>query len=809
MMDVPFHRMRMWDDDADNDGSPDGLFGAPNIVTVTGVVVSVATLGAGAGVSLAATIATNAAFTVTDIATGYADADDALGSFAKSTAVSLASAGMAKGFDQLGTLAGKAVDGSRAITQTAVNVGVSTTQAVATTAMSSAINSFSIDASFDMDFDERGFRRSTFGESAVAGYAGGAAQGLAQSGFGSLAKMDDLAGFSREHMGAVNSLVSLGANAVGAAVDYAVDREVAINVLNVGRMLGIEDEKGNALSAGALEMNLGGNGALFNVGSGGYDIGVDLVANGMMGANVLHQRARIDRYIEENTHNAAAENTLRATWSFGKRGERSTYGNILEGVDRLHLTGAPGSEGARAQTIAGGNGKDIYLGAIGDSLEEQLVAASVLSHESYRDGIADGDNAETVSAVTGHTEFAMRAAETYGMDFIMNDANLAEDVNQYLKAQAGQGDFAAYAATAYDSSADYWKLTAQGELIFDGRKGVYDENDELLREFEGEGGYAASLAEHLGITEAEANQMMIDAGWTYENGTFTTNGGATDVKNDADHTLDPGAAFKARYFMQRDYIDNVGAFGGSMVAAVNAAQESAETDFMTALRNGTMTPEIAAQYEAANSMEGFAQEYDAALYGQRYGSFGAPGLLDAERNEQYSQDDVAQAFGRIRDEWSLDNNNPMYELIGDGRVIDPIQGRDDISTFSLYEDGREHGWGGGEAIDLRTFGQNHPLFTTQEETVIVGMNPLGWDNPNDPSAGYGLNLRTRTPDFDMIYGHLQPNTRASNQLNDLLQAARATDIYRFTLPPGYQFGNVGNTGNSTGPHLHWEFRPRW
>lgn len=42
-------------------------------------------------------------------------------------------------------------------------------------------------------------------------------------------------------------------------------------------------------------------------------------------------------------------------------------------------------------------------------------------------------------------------------------------------------------------SGDYWKLTAEGELIFDGRKGVYDENDELLREFEGEGGYAASL----------------------------------------------------------------------------------------------------------------------------------------------------------------------------------------------------------------------------------------------------------------------------------------------------------------------------
>ena len=303
--------------------------------------------------------------------------------------------------------------------------------------------------------------------------------------------------------------------------------------------------------------------------------------------------------------------------------------------------------------------------------------------------------------------------------------------------------------------------------------------------------------------------MMRDAGWTYSEGTFTTDGGTTDVVNNANRTLDPGAGFSARYFVQRDYIDNVGEYGGSMVAAIGAAQETAETAFMRALKGGDLTPDIAAQYEMASAMGAFAQRYDATLYGERNGSFGVPGLLDAERNEQYSQDDVARAFGRIRDEWSLDNNNPMYELIGDGRAIDPIEGSDVISVFSRYRDGREHGWGGGEAIDLSSDGENHPLFTTQDEILIVGSNPLGWDNPNDPSAGYGLNLRTRTPDFDMIYGHLQPNTLATNQLNDLLHTAQATDIYRFTLPPGYQFGNVGNTGNSTGPHLHWEFRPRW
>jgi len=310
---------------------------------------------------------------------------------------------------------------------------------------------------------------------------------------------------------------------------------------------------------------------------------------------------------------------------------------------------------------------------------------------------------------------------------------------------------------------------------------------------------------------------VFEHGWSFASGadglpTFTRVGGSIDVKNDGREALEVGAEFAARYFMQRDYIDEVAEHGGSMVAAVNAAQQDATEQYMNALGSNSMTPEIDAQFRQAQSLRGFAEQYDATLYGERYGSFGVPGLLDGERNERYSQDDVAQAFGRIRDEWSLDNNNPMYELIGDGRVIDPIEGVDVTSVFSrytgTYRTGELHGWQGGLAIDLATGSQNHPLFTTQEETLIMSLDPLGWDNPNDPGAGYGLNLRTRTPDFDMIYGHLHPNTFATNQLNELLQAALATDIYRFTLPPGYQFGNVGNTGNSFGEHLHWELRPR-
>ncbi len=258
------------------------------------------------------------------------------------------------------------------------------------------------------------------------------------------------------------------------------------------------------------------------------------------------------------------------------------------------------------------------------------------------------------------------------------------------------------------------------------------------------------------------------------------------------------------YDSSADYIDNVGEYGGSMVAALGAAMHDSYA--------GPLSEDSFAMQANVAAAQGFAQLYDATLYGQRIGSFGIPGLVDGERSERYSQDDVAQAFGRIRDEWSLDNNNPMYALIGDGRVIDPVEGRDRTSVLSRYtgshRTGELHGWQGGLATDLATAGQNHPVFTTRTETLVANANPLGWDNPDNPSLGYGLNLRTSTADFEMIYGHLQPGTFAINRLIGLIQATEASGVYRFALPPGFQFGNVGNSGNSFGAHLHWELRPR-
>lgn len=64
---------------------------------------------------------------------------------------------------------------------------------------------------------------------------------------------------------------------------------------------------------------------------------------------------------------------------------------------------------------------------------------------------------------------------------------------------------------------------------------------------------------------------------------------------------------------------------------------------------------------------------------------------------------------------------------------------------------------------------------------------VGWENPNDPGQGYGLYVTVLDGQHLYLYAHLSRTDVVKGQ----------------TVRPGQQVGAVGNTGSSTGPHLHF------
>jgi hypothetical protein len=138
-----------------------------------------------------------------------------------------------------------------------------------------------------------------------------------------------------------------------------------------------------------------------------------------------------------------------------------------------------------------------------------------LQHESYRDGIiGSGQAGETVQAVIAHTMMADRMRNV-GADF-EKTAGLARDLAAWDKAASSgnMSGFALYAMSNYDFSADYWKLTDDGKLIYDGKATVLDaETGEVLVSLADLGlsddnDYTGALAKMFNIDRVKAGEIV-------------------------------------------------------------------------------------------------------------------------------------------------------------------------------------------------------------------------------------------------------------------------------------------------------------
>jgi len=571
-----------------------------------------------------------------------------------------------------------------------------------------------------------------------------------------------------------------------------------------------------------LELHLGRKGATMNIGMGGADVSLGTVAQSLAGLDAWRVNAELWTSKEAEAHKYTS--SLRTLYSVGGAKELALYKEILSGMTNVEEN----AQGAySAKTEAHGDGTktiSICRDALADG--SRFGMNILLAHESYRNGVNDGEagqRKETDQAVLGHINTALALGQIYGMNSL--SSLQANEVNTYVAAiKSGQYGELAKILNSYESSADYWRVLKDGNIVFDGKKDLYDENGRLLRKYEGsgDGGWTASLAEHLGLSDGKiANALMVNAGFDHlTNGTFVDKNGV-DVTLNADFAIQTSGKFKASYDFQINYADKVlTKYGGNMEDAVSAYQADIQQKIELGRLSGNIDQTAMSGYEMIQGLKEFAKKYNATLYGERYGSFGFPGLVNRIAADVYDEKKVLSGLNVVAKNQLRSDNHPMYKKILDG-TFTPLLGPDGsvgptvginrysedpiyITTRTRYEDGKEHGWyrDGAFAMSVDLGTDNKPLgvIAFSASTILTQGDPFGWNND---SGGYAqLDLGP----LDLRYVHLSNSWELQRSMS-LQQAAAASPLYRYNLPAGYSFGPLynGSLPLSTGTHLHMEF----
>lgn len=112
-------------------------------------------------------------------------------------------------------------------------------------------------------------------------------------------------------------------------------------------------------------------------------------------------------------------------------------------------------------------------------------------------------------------------------------------------------------------------------------------------------------------------------------------------------------------------------------------------------------------------------------------------------------------------------------------MISPFRGRFRVSQ--IYKGAKHKG------IDLVAI-DDTTVYSTVHGTIIRA----GWENPKNHLQGWGIRVVIRENDSDRFfyYGHLQSHSVKVGE----------------TVNVGDKIGTQGNTGRSTGDHLHYECR---
>jgi murein DD-endopeptidase MepM/ murein hydrolase activator NlpD len=479
---------------------------------------------------------------------------------------------------------------------------------------------------------------------------------------------------------------------------------------------------------------------------GGIDVGGALYEQVKRGIDYagLKSYAKLDA----DKGAAAMKNYVYGDWTM-----ENTSARLVSGKDELRfeeeIKNAEG-EMATALTTAQGNGRLIQMVNSGNV----DVNAVRLGHESYRNGVIDsGQTKETVRAVMAHTKMAARMALN-GADF-SGDADIMQDLYEFYKASAGgnMSAFTKYAMDSYDSSADFWRLTANGGLKYDGSGWLKREDGTYILDANGNRigaeSIEAGLIKILGVDKndkaavALVQKLMIGANIQHTSG------------EDPDNW----------------YWDRLDTRDGETVnlKALNMGKTITFGSLLAGgYGNSVSTPVF---------MNGFDVSTDHYLYGSLTTKFKAMDAVPGYVYDRYV--DFAAAKSQFYEGISA-------LVVGDSYLVKNGGYKDKSEDPERYKNYNNLHYG----IDIGTHQKNLDILSGISGVVVASGydTEMGYGNFAQIEYGYQFEGFTYRTGIIGEYAHMKDLPLVNN--GDFVTG-------------GTQLGFVGNTGASTGEHLHY------
>ena len=442
-IDVPFYMQTLWDEDSNNDGKRDNmLFALPSIRQGGEIVCNIfSSINPALGMMVTAFDSTT--FAALDMVFAGKSLEDAAKDVNKRMAAAASNWGTSA-LAQAAQPAQSVATGERLLQSTAVSVGKGYADQVAVSAADGDI------------FDK-------------------AVKPDAKQGLGNLVRnwiSSRLSGFLGDDRLAAEQIAGFAGTLTDAGYELATTGKAKFNVLNLSSFCDAH--------VGLLEMNLGGEGPIFEIGSGGYDISKGRVESAIKSAYILKEEDRIRHSSDFSRDNKI---TMRALFSEGKiQNQVGELYNLLlnDGVSVEYKD----LKDSLAYTSSDNQGvRNIILNLIpSNAMTDQLKMAVVLAHEAYRNGKDDGvfQILETADAVVGHAKMAY---DILSSGFSYPDiANLKNEVESIIGGNFK--DLIVNAICNYVSGGDYWRIISEGKVAWDGHMNLYQENGNLLYSYQ-------------------------------------------------------------------------------------------------------------------------------------------------------------------------------------------------------------------------------------------------------------------------------------------------------------------------------------